>query len=346
VTSPQRPGLRIGILGAARITDLALNKPARELGARLVAVTARDRSRAEAFARAHGVERVYDDYDGVLTDEGVEAVYNPLANALHGPLNLAAAATGKHVLGEKPFASNAEEAQRVHAAAAAAGVTVMEAYHYLFHPVMGRMLDLVRNGELGALRRVEAVVNIPAPRASDPRWSLDLAGGALMDLGCYGLHAHRWISATAGHGEPQVAAARARERDRRPGVDESMDVELELGDRATGRVRCDMAADRQRMTLRVVGTRAEAMAASFVLPHLDDRVLVTSAAETSVEHLGRRSSYVYQLEAFTAAIHDGTPPLLGTGDAVRTMRLVDQCYRTAGMEPRPSSATDVISRRA
>ena len=77
--------LRIGVLGAARITGLALAGPARTTGDRLVTVAARDRSRAEAFAAEHGVERVVDTYADVLADPEVEVVYNPLANSLHGP---------------------------------------------------------------------------------------------------------------------------------------------------------------------------------------------------------------------------------------------------------------------
>ena len=94
------PPIRIGVLGAARIADLAIVRPARVTGHRLVAVAARDRRRAEDFAQRYGVERALDTYADVLADPDVEAVYNPLANALHGPWNLAAAEAGKHVLSE------------------------------------------------------------------------------------------------------------------------------------------------------------------------------------------------------------------------------------------------------
>lgn len=129
--------LRIGILGAARIAERALVTPALAGGHRLVAVAARDRDRARAFADAHGVERVVDSYAALLADPEVEVVYNPLANGLHGPWNLAALNAGKHVLSEKPSASNAEEAAEVRDAAEKSGTVFMEAFHYLFHPVTG-----------------------------------------------------------------------------------------------------------------------------------------------------------------------------------------------------------------
>src|SRR5258705_8671467 len=180
--------LRIGVPGASRIAELAIVGPASELGHRLVAVAARDPQRAQLFAEKHGVERVLVSYDEVVNDPEVDVVYNPLANALHAPWNLAAVAAGKPVLTEKPFARDRAEAQRVAAAADAAGITVMEGFHYLFHPVTRRALELAGDGTLGELVHVEAPAAMPAPEGADPRWAVEVAGGALIDLGCYGLH--------------------------------------------------------------------------------------------------------------------------------------------------------------
>ena len=146
-------------------------------------IAARDRGRAEAFATEHGVERVLDGYAEVVADPAVELVYNPLVNGLHTYWNLAAVRAGKHVLTEKPSASNAPEAREVRDAAAAAGVVVMEGFHYLFHPVTKRLHEVLAAGELGELRAVEVDTIMPAPADDDPRWSYDLAGGALMDVG-------------------------------------------------------------------------------------------------------------------------------------------------------------------
>ncbi|MCP9989727.1 Gfo/Idh/MocA family oxidoreductase [Streptomyces albogriseolus] len=329
--------LRIGILGAARITERALVAPARSGGHRLVAVAARDRSRAEDFAAAHGVERTHGSYAELLADPEVEVVYNPLANGLHGPWNLAALAAGKHVLTEKPSASNAAEAREVREAAMKSGTVFMEAFHYLFHPVTRRLHELLASGELGELRHAEALVAIPAPEDGDPRWSLPLAGGALMDLGCYGLHALRMLAPWAG-GAPRPVAARAGERAGAPGVDEWLDADLAFPGGATGTARCHMAYGRLEMSLRIVGGRGEATAPNFVLPQLDDRVVVRTADGERTERLGARSSYHYQLEAFAERVRGGTPLPLGADDALETMRVIDACYAAAGLPPRPRTA--------
>jgi predicted dehydrogenase len=328
--------LRIGILGAARISGRAIAEPARLTGARLVAVAAREPERAAAFASEHGVERVHTSYQDVIDDPEVEAIYNPLANGLHGPWNLRAIAAGKHVLTEKPSASNAAEAAEVRDAARDAGVVVMEGFHYHFHPVTRRLHELLAKGELGDLQHVEATMVMPPPDENDPRWSLALAGGAVMDVGCYALHAARMLAPWAG-GAPTLANARAGERKRLPGVDEWLNADLVFPNGATGAVRTSMAAEELDFSLRIIGTRGEAFAPSFVLPHLDDRVMVKTKEDTWVEQLGRRSSYTYQLEAFTAHLRNGTPLPIDADDAVATMELIDACYRDAGLQPRPVS---------
>jgi len=328
--------LRIGILGAARIAGRAIVEPAGLTGARLVAVAARDTDRAKAFAAEHGIERVHASYQDVLDDAEVEVVYNPLANGLHGPWNLRAIAAGKHVLIEKPSASNAEEAALVRDAARERGVVYMEAFHYAYHPVMRRLQELLAKGELGDLQHVESTMVMPPPPDEDPRWSLPLAGGAVMDVGCYAIHAQRMLAPYAG-GAPALVSARAGERKRLPGVDEWLNADLEFPSGATGAVRTSMAAEELDFSLKVIGTRGEAFAPAFVLPHLDDRVIVTTKEDTWVEHLGTRSSYTYQLEALAAAIRDGAPVLTDAEDALATMELIDACYRDAGMEPRPVS---------
>lgn len=327
--------LRIGVLGASRIAADAIVGPAAELGHRLVAVAARDRGRAEVFADKYGVERVLGSYQEVIDDPDVDVIYNPLANALHAPWNLAAIAAGKPVLSEKPFARNRSEAAEVARAAEAADVSVLEGFHYFFHPVTQRAFQLAAAGDLGEIRRVEARMAMPAPGDSDPRWSLDLAGGALMDLGCYGLHIMRTLGrlgAPGIAGDPSITGAQADQRS--PGVDATCDVELAFPGGATGLSTNSMVAPDYSFTLNIVGTAGEAFVHDFIHPAGDDRLTVRTAAGTTVEHHGTRPSYSYQLEAFAAHVQQGAVLPFGTDDAVANMVLVDAAYRAAGLDPR------------
>lgn len=330
--------LRIGILGASRIAELSIVKPATATGHRLVAVAARDVARARQFAGQHGVERVHATYDDLLADPEIEVVYNPLANALHAPWNLRAIAAGKHVLAEKPFASNATEAREVAAAAQAAGVVVLEALHYPFHPLFRRVCTLLAEGAVGEIRQVEAVLRMPAPPDSDPRWSLELAGGAAMDLGCYSLHAIRQLGLRFLGGEPTVVSATGVTRAGRPGVDQSLAVRLRYPSGATATGVADMdAGDVADFHLTVTGTDGVLHVPDYPRPHEDDSLVLRRTGEAGVvEHLGTRSSYTYQLEGFAAALRDGAPLPYDVDDAVPQAELVDAAYAAAGFSPRPS----------
>ena len=329
--------LRIGVLGAARISELSIVGPAAATGTRLVAVAARDRDRAETFAHTHGVERVHASYADVIADPEVEAIYNPLANSLHAPWNKAAILAGRHVLTEKPFASNATEAAEVRDLARGRSVMVFEGFHYLYHPLMKRLMSLLADGELGTLQRVESTMFMSAPAVDDPRWSLALAGGALMDVGCYAVHAQRVLGDFAG-GEPRLVGATGAERAGAPGVDEWAEVRLQFPSGATGLARCSMTSEDWNMSLRAVGTTGEAFIPDFLYQKYDDRIILTSGRGDRTEHCGEATSYTYQLQAFINAVREGPPYRTDADDAVATMSLIDACYRTIGLQPRPSHA--------
>jgi predicted dehydrogenase len=294
-----------------------------------MAVAARDRAKADAFARKHKVPRVHDSYEALLGDPDVEAVYVPLPNGLHGRWTLAALAAGKHVLCEKPFTANADEAREVAGAAAGAGLVVMEAFHWRYHPLADRMLAIVAGGELGAVRHVEASFCFPLPRRSDIRWQLDLAGGSLMDAGCYAVHMVRTLAAR----EPVVRRARARVR--MPAVDRWIQADLEIPGGATGKVTAAMwSATVLCLNATVVGTEATMSVLNPLAPQFFHRLTVKGRNGKRTERVRGRSTYAYQLEAFASAVRHGSPVLTGPDDSVANMTLIDAIYRAAGLDPR------------
>src|SRR5215831_19225098 len=135
--------LKIGVLGAAKIAPAALIKPARDVAdVEVAAIAARDRAKAATFARKHGIATVHDSYDALLANPAIDAIYNPLPNGLHGKWTIAALEAGKHVLCEKPFTANADEAVDVAKVEARAGLVVMEAFHYRYHPLTEQLIEV------------------------------------------------------------------------------------------------------------------------------------------------------------------------------------------------------------
>jgi predicted dehydrogenase len=327
--------LRLGVLGAARISPVAIIEPAKTGLGRLVAVAARDHQRAREFAEEHGFEAVHDSYQEVIDDDQVEAIYNPLPNSHHAVWNLRAIEAGKHVLTEKPSASNAEEAREVLEAVKVSKVKFMEGFHYRYHPVMEKMLSLVESGELGTIVHVEVETGFLLDQPDDPRLNFDLAGGSLMDVGCYAVHALRSIGYLLG-GEPAVVTAEAAEYQGRSGVDETLEATLRFPSGATARFLSSFQFSNLRFTLRIEGTRGLAYAHNFLLGQRDDRVVIMKNGTAHVHYAGSRPSYEYQLEAFRNHVKKGTPIHTGPEDALAQAEMIDVLYQAAGYPLRPS----------
>ncbi len=340
------PPLRIGILGTARISGSALLEPAATLREVTVAsVAAREKSRAEAFALRHAIPTAYGSYHDLLADPDIDAVYNPLPNSLHGLWTLNAIAAGKHVLCEKPFASNAREAQQVADAAAGAGVVVMEAMHYRYHPLIQRLRELV--AEMGPVRHIQCWTSFAIADPDDIRYDYDLAGGALMDGGCYAIDCLRLL----GDGEPSVTGAPAdpwpvsgREAGREAGepgaaADRAMAVRLAFGGGATGWFDSAFTRDGEfRADIHVSCRDGQVWMQNFIQAHQGRVVATRKGALVADEQGTGDTTYTWQLRAFAAAVAagpGGEPTPTSAAHAVTTMRVIDDAYRAAGLALRP-----------
>jgi predicted dehydrogenase len=325
--------LRIGVLGAARIAPSALINPAKDNPDVVVtAVAARDSARARVFAAKNQIPRVHDSYEALIADPDLDAIYNPLPNGLHGTWTRAALDAGKHVLCEKPFTANAVEAREIAGVAAKSNRVVMEAFHYRYHPLALRTEQILASGALGKLQRVEASLCFPLPKFSDIRYNYALAGGALMDAGCYAVHMVR----TFGGSTPDVVSAQAKLRD--PLIDRAMTAELIFAEGHTGRVRCSMWSRRLlEISTRIVGERGELSLFNPVTPHFIHRLAVRLPEGRRIERFPRRASYAYQLDAFAAAVLRGEPVKTTPEDAIENMTVIDAIYRAAGLPLRQPS---------
>jgi predicted dehydrogenase len=346
------PPLRIGTLGTSRIATPALIAPAAIVPeATVTAVAARDKSRAEAFALQHGIPAAYGSYDELLADPDVDAVYNPLPNSLHGPWTLKAIAAGKHVLCEKPFASNAEQAAQLADAAQASGLVVMEAMHYRYHPLVRRLRELVTGGELGPVQHIQAWTTFIIEDPDDIRYDYDLAGGALMDGGCYAIDCLRMlagadagaeITVTGALADPWDDAAAGAVADRGEGAaagavaDRATAARLALPGGVTGWF--DSAFTRTgefRADVHVSCRDGQVWMQNFILAHHGHLLATKQGSVIADEQASGETTYVWQLRAFAAAVAAGSGEVeTSAAHAVRTMGVIDDTYRAAGLRLR------------
>jgi predicted dehydrogenase len=326
--------VRIGILGAARIVPSALIKPAQQVAEVTVAgIAARDVARAQAFARKYHIPNVFSSYNALLANSTINAVYIPLPNSLHEQWTVRALKAGKHVLCEKPFASNAAEAEQMAEAAHQSKLVLMEAFHYRYHPLAARMKEIISSGDLGTLQRIEAWLCFPLLSRNDIRYNLSLAGGATMDAGAYTINVLRFLTGE----EPEVVQARARLAS--PEVDRRMDAEFRFPSGVTGHITASLLSSTLlRIEVRVTGELGEMRVLNFIAPHVYHRLTVRTAQGRRSEHVAGSATYTYQLQAFAQAIIQGTTVPTGPAEAIANMQIIDAVYRQAGLHPRSGLA--------
>jgi predicted dehydrogenase len=328
-----RKPLRIGILGAAGIAPRAIVFPAHATSHQLVAVGARDKSRAEEFAKQYQIKKAYGSYQEVIDDPDVDVIYNALHNGAHAPWNIKALAAGKHVLSEKPSVSNAAEAKEVLAATNKSGKVFMEAFHYYYHPMFQRLLTIIKSGEIGEVIKVESALLTPTPDKSDLRMQFALAGGSLMDVGCYALHSQRMISQLISDGEPTIVKTDSNAADGE--VDTKLYIQLKYPNGVSGLARGDMETPVFNAPLTVTGSKGSVHLPNFVSA-LDPRVIVDLAGIKRVEHMPSLSTYTYQLLAFAEAVDLGKALKTDAKDALVQATLIDAAYLAANLPLRPS----------
>ena len=188
-----------GVMGNATIARVCVI-PAiqKSRNATVHALATRSPAPAEKVAGDNHIEQIYDSYDALLTDPGIEVVYIPLPNHLHHSWTIKALNAGKHVLCEKPLACSAKQAEEMLSAAEDAGRLLMEAFMYRFHPRSLRIKQTIAEGRVGAPRFVRSAF---CYRMSEKDWNNkdnarlkpETGGGALLDVGCYSVSAARWF---------------------------------------------------------------------------------------------------------------------------------------------------------
>lgn len=330
MTDPSRPAFRtvaqrprFGIVGAARIVKKAFLTPASGL-VDVACVAARDAERAAAFAAEHGIASAFGSYEELLARPDLDAVYIALPAALHAHWTERALEAGKHVLCEKPFSVSEALARKAVERAQRAGLLLMEAQHWRYHPLVPAFEQALSN--LGPLTRIVAHFDAPV-RGANIRFDPALGAGVLLDFGCYLV---QWLMLASGDSAPEVVAARAIEGP--PNVDVAFSAELRSKQGAELHLACDMRPEVTfQAWIEVEGARGTAR---FDNPLNGEDGSVSyrlhSGASGSAPAPGP-TTFRRQLEAFVTALQSGVPPATSGDSIVSTQATLDALIRAAGL---------------
>jgi predicted dehydrogenase len=322
--------LRWGVLSTASI---ALRRviPSLQQGqyTTVAAIASRDLSKAQAAATAHGIPTAYGSYEELLADPNIDAIYNPLPNQLHVPWTIKAAEAGKHVLCEKPLSLTVAEAETLLAVCASTGVKIGEAFMIRSHPQWLRLRELLDEGRIGELRSIVGLFSYFNDDPANYRSHVECGGGALLDIGCYLIHASRYAFAQ----EPARVVALI-ERDPRSRIDRLTSAILDFpkgqsiftcGTQLVPCQRVQFLGTRGRIELEIPFNAPPGRPTRLILDSTGDLFGGGITAET----LPACDQYTLQGDEFSRAVLEDKEVPVPLEDAIRNMAVIEAVFRSA-----------------
>ena len=286
---------------------------------------------AETIASQNGIRNLYDNYEAVLRDRAVDAVYIPLPNHLHHPWTIRALEAGKHVLCEKPMALNARQAFEMAQSAEKNGRFLMEGFMYRFHPRSRRIRSLIGRGAIGRPCMVRSAFCFHMDDATvnqglNVRMKQDLGGGVLLDVGCYGVSLARWMISR----EPEQVQAQAIYHN--GGVDIHLVGNLRFPGGALATLEASFISALQQ-TFTVVGKNAAIdLPHNAFIPWEDDTAFILRQKDEAIGQtvvIPGADEYQLMVEHFGDVVLGYSEPDYHPYDSIRNMQVLDALAQAA-----------------
>ncbi|MXX97600.1 MAG: Gfo/Idh/MocA family oxidoreductase [Rhodothermaceae bacterium] len=318
--------IRWGILSSARIARQKVI-PAIQDSQRgtVAAIASRNPSLAQQVAESHQIPTICPTYDDLIQLDTIDAVYIPLPNHLHVEWACKAINAGKHVLCEKPLGLNEMDVQHLlNVSRQYPKQLVAEAFMYRHHPQWTRTREWVRTNYIGELRSIHVHFSYDNRDPDNIRNKLEFGGGALMDIGCYGISVARWLYGS----EPKRVCAHT-ERHPQFRTDTSTTALLDFA-QGGATVVCGTQIQRAEH-VAIVGTKGKiTLQTPFNIPPGEPAYLnLQQDQERTIHTLGPANQFSEQCDAFAAAVIDGEPLYTPIVDSLNNMRVIDACFQSA-----------------
>lgn len=318
--------IRWGVLSTANIgRERVIPAIQQSRNGEVTAVASRSLDRARAFAADLGIPRAYGSYEEMIADPEIDAIYNPLPNSEHAPWSIRCAEGSKPVLCEKPLASDADETRRMVEAFTSRGLAFAEAFMYRFHPQTVQMKRLVDEGAVGQIKAISSAFTFNIRREDDIRLNNALAGGALMDVGCYCVNVMRLLTGEEPHRAGAVAQFGASSR-----VDESLAGVLFFPSGAVGHFDCGFRTFRANFCeVRGSDGRIVAEPVFNMEPDYAPTLRLWRGETYETISVPAANHYTLMAEDFAEALLENRPPRYAPEDGIRNMQAIDLLYAAA-----------------
>lgn len=308
--------IKWGVLGYARIArDSVIPAILKAANSELLAVASRDTAKLKECQTKFHCPKVYDDYQKLLDDPDVQAVYIPLPNDLHREWTIKAARRGKHILCEKPIALNTGQCLEMISECETNQVKLMEAFMYRYSHRTRKVMEILQSGRLGTLKYINSSFRFLLDREDDYRWNPGHGGGSLYDVGCYPVN-------FAGMVTGALPVAVTGEYVLQNGVDAIFSGVLKYEDGFIATVNCGFNAH-LRVYSEIVGTKGVLEIPDTFFGDAGAIAVITSAGREEIP-VRECDRYQLQVEDFANAIIEERQPLISLEETVRNMQVIDQ----------------------
>jgi len=325
--------LSVANIGVKRVIPAILVSSNSELAA----VASRNPERVRELFAAKPDLRIYGDYESLINDPEIEAIYNPLPNSLHAEWSIRAMEAGKHVLCEKPLAITAKQGASMAEVARDTGVLLMEAFMYRCHPQTTKLVELIRSGMIGQVRVIQATFSFQVPFNPESRLlNKALGGGSILDVGCYAASMARLIAGAATGqdvAEPVQVAAVGHVGEMQ--VDEYTIASLSFPGDILAQLFVGVRVNGENV-VRIFGSQGSILLPSPWLPRTGDdlSILVKKDQEPTIQRIAVDNTCdPYALEADTVAayIDERQAPAMTWNDTLGNMKALDRWRAALGV---------------
>lgn len=317
---------RWGVLSTARIArEKVIPAIQKSRHGRVVAIASRSAGRARAVADSLGIEASYGSYEALLDSPEVDAVYIPLPNHMHVDWAIHCIEAGKHVLCEKPLGLHEADARRLDKAAGMRpDLVATEAFMYRYHPQWQVARQTAESGAIGVLRVVHAFFSYYNVDPANIRNQAAIGGGALMDIGCYGIAVARFL-----FGREPIRACAISQEDPAFATDRLTSALLDFGE-GSATFSCATQLHRyQRVQILGDAGRIEIEIPFNAPPDHATRIWLETASGRETITFEATDQYALQADAFAEAVFGSCDAVPALEDAVRNMRVIDAVAESA-----------------
>ena len=314
--------VNFGILGAAAIANKVIESIDQSKNGKVLAIASRDIAKAEKVAKTFNIQKFYGNYDQLLEDQEIDAIYIPLPNQLHKEWTVKAAMHSKHVLCEKPFALTQQEAEEMFESGEQQKVKIMEAFMYRFDPKIAKIKKILDEGTLGDIKYIDFTfahtLEEKLQKTDNYRLYKEAGGGSLYDIAIYGLSLVNYLLDGQKGELVHCRAVKKHEQD----IDRSIFLQVQYGPRILANITSSFQF--YVNSLQIGGSKGELEVTNIISQEEGElRIRKLESKEIYKETLSAFNSYTAMVDHFTDCIQKNENQFVTKSQTLEILRLVE-----------------------